>query len=267
MHTKFRHTLFVLIYMFVLAFTASCQAQELPVSTQEQPILEASATPQPSATPEPTATPQPTSTPTEAPTATPTETPLPSPDQARAAIIQALLALNSLPNRMTVTTTVEGSQPSTNVIEFVPPDRKRIISTEVGMEYIIVGEMVYVKIVGTWATTQLPAATFLGEVATEATLTASISDPQFLRLDELDGQSMIVYGYYSTTLSGGIELHSQVELWVSLADGLAYKMIMDGETLSVATDASGQSVSLAVPALSTTLIEYDSAISIEPPIP
>ena len=135
------------------------------------------------------------------------------------------------------------------------------------MEYIVVGEMVYVKIVGMWAITQLPASTFLGEVVTEATLTSSISEPQFLRLDELDGQAMIVYGYHSTTMSGGIELHSQVELWVSLADGLAYQMITDGETLSISTDASGQSVSLAVPALSTTLIEYDSDISIEPPIP
>ena len=135
------------------------------------------------------------------------------------------------------------------------------------MEYIIVGEMVYVKVAGMWATTQLPAATFLGEVVTEATLASTISEPQFLRLDELGGQPMIVYGYHSTTLSGGIELHSQVELWISIADGLAYQMISDGEILSISTDANGWSVPLAVPAISTTLIEYDSDISIEPPIP
>jgi hypothetical protein len=261
MQTKLHRILFILIFLIVIVFAASCQAQELPPAEQEQPIPEASATLEPSATPEPTATP------TEAPTPTPTETPLPNPDQARTTIIQGLLALNSQPNRMTVTTTLEGGQTSTNIIEFVPPDRKRIISPEVDMEYVIIGDMVYMKVAGLWVTAQIPAATFMGEAVTEAMLTATVSEPQFLRLAELDGQVMMVYGYQSTTLSGGIELHSQVELWVGLADGLIYQMITEGETLSVSTDASGQSVSLAVPALNTTLIEYDDAISIEPPIP
>ena len=123
------------------------------------------------------------------------------------------------------------------------------------------------KASGAWSTVQIPAATFMGEPVSEQTLAATISEPQFLRLDELDGMPVVVYGYQSTTLASGIELHSQVELWISLTDSRVYQMITDGETLSVSTDASGQSVSLAVPALSTTRIEYDPAISIESPIP
>ncbi len=260
MKTHHNRSLFAFISIIIIVITAACQAQETPPPTQEQPIVEASATTEPSATSEPTTT-------TEAPTALPTETPLPDPDQARAAITQALLALNSQPNRMTVTTALQDGTTSTNIIESVPPDRKRIISPEVDMEYVIIGETVYMKVAGAWATVQIPAATFMGEPASEQTLAATISEPQFLRLDELDGIPVVVYGYQSTTLTSGIELHSQVELWVGLADGLAYQMITDGETLSVSTDASGQSVSLAVPALSTTRIEYDPALTIEPPLP
>lgn len=168
---------------------------------------------------------------------------------------------------MTVTMALQDGTTSTNIIEFVPPDRKRIISPEVDMEYVIIGETVYMKVAGVWATAQIPAATFMGEPVSEESLTASISEPQFLRLDELDGMPVVVYGYQSTTLSSGIELHSQVELLVGLGDGLVYQMITDGETLSVSTDANGQSVSLAVPALSTTRIEYDPALTIEPPLP
>lgn len=261
MKISLHRPLFVFIFIFILVFTAGCQAQELPPVGQEQPTQEVPATPEPSATPVPTATP------TEAPTATPTETPLPDAEQSRATIVQSMLALNSQPNRMTVTTTLQDGTTSTNIIEFVPPDRKRIVSPDVDMEYVIIGEVVYMKVAGMWITAQIPATTFMGEATTEETLTSTVSEPQFLRLDELDGRPMVVYGYQSTTVSEGIELHSQIEMWIGLADGLVYQMVTDGETLSVSTDANGQSVSLAVPAHTVTMIEYDSAISIEPPIP
>jgi hypothetical protein len=261
MRTQLHRCLFVFVFIFILAFTAGCQGQEAATLEAEQPSEEAPAADEPSPTPQPSATPEPTAIPL------PTETPLPDADQARSAILQGMLALTNQPNRMTVTTMLEDDTTSTDIIEFVPPDRKRIISPEFDMEYVIIGETVYMKVAGAWATVQIPAATFMGEPVTEQTLAATISKPQFLRLDELDGMPVAVYGYQSTTLASGIELHSQVELWISLTDSRVYQMITDGETLSVSTDASGQSVSLAVPALSTTRIEYDPALTIESPIP
>jgi hypothetical protein len=262
MKTKLHRAVFVLIYIAILALTASCQSQAVDVAESPEPPAA-----QPSATSEPQPTEPPAATATEAPTPLPTETPLPDSDQARTAILQGLLAVANQPNRMTVTTALQDGTTSTNIIESVPPDRKRIISPEFDVEYVIIGEVVYMKVGGAWATVQIPAATFMGEPVTEESLTASISEPQFLRLDELDGMPVAVYGYQSTTTASGIELHSQVELWIGLADGLIHQMISDGESLSVATEADGQSVSLAVPALSTTLIEYDASLTIEPPLP
>jgi hypothetical protein len=262
MKTQLNRSRFAFIFVIILVFTAACQSQ--PIEATNSPV---SPSVQPSATSEPQPTSPPAATPTEAPPPLPTETPLPDADQARAAIIQALLALSNQPNRMTVTTALQDGTTSTNIIESVPPDRKRIISPEADVEYVVIGETVYMKVGGAWATVQIPAVTFMGEPVNEQTLAATLSEPQFLRLDELDGMPVAVYGYQSTTLASGIELHSQVELWISLTDSRVYQMITDGETLSVSTDASGQSVSLAVPALSTTRIEYDPALTIEPPLP
>jgi hypothetical protein len=195
---------------------------------------------------------------------------MPNADEARAAIIQALLTLNVQPNRMNVTTLPDEGQAQTNVIEFVPPDRKHIASVEEGVEYIVIGEQVYAytKSAGQWAETQIPASTFMGDQeVTEATLAQTISEAQFVREDALDGKAVMVYNYLSTTRSGDIELHSQVELWVGKADGRPYKMINDGEILAASTDpTTGESKLQAVPALTTTLITFDATINIEPPV-
>lgn len=203
-------------------------------------------------------------------TLAPTALPTPNADEANAAIIQALLALNTQPNRMESTSTPEGGQAQTNVIEFVPPDRKHITSPGDGVEYIVTGQVVYAKTPtkGTWEETQIPAATFMGEAeVTEATLAPTVSDAQFVRRDALDGKAVMVYSYSSTTRSGDIELHSQTELWVGEADGLPYQMTINGEILSASTDpATGESKLQAVPAVTTTLITFDPTISIEPPM-
>ena len=243
MHTRFHRTLLIFSFIFILALTASCQSQKT-ASTSDPESLAV----------EPT---------------TPTEEPTPNADQARAAIISALLAVNSQSNRMEVSTVLGNGATSVNVIEFVPPDRKRIISSDYDMEYIVIGEQVYAKTSGNWAETEIPAATFMGEeVITEMTIAAMVSDAQFVRVDTLDGKPVVVYSYLSTTMSGDIELNSQVELWVGADDGLPYQMINTGDILSAATDpASGESTLQAVQAQTTTTFEFDPSISIEPPLP
>jgi hypothetical protein len=212
---------------------------------------------------------QPQATPAPAQAATPTIAPTPSSEQARTAIIQALLSLNTQANRMDVTTLPDGGQATTNSIEFVPPDRKHITSPEAGVEYLVVGDQVYVHTTasGKWEETQIPAATFFGDQpVTESSIAQTISAPVFLRQDTLNGVAMMVYGYLSTTYSSDIELNAQTELWVGASDGLPYQMITDGEILAASTDpASGESKVVAVPAYTTTLIIFDPALSIEAP--
>ncbi|MCU0522009.1 MAG: hypothetical protein MUF84_15120 [Anaerolineae bacterium] len=205
------------------------------------------------------------------PTILPTEAQEPSGEEAQAAVVAALLALYSAPNRMTDTTSLGEAQPTTNVIEFVPPDRKRIASADQGVEYIVIGDDVYVntKDTGTWEKAQIPGATFLGDgEVTAETISATVSDARWLRSEVLDETAVAVYSYRSTSRSGDVDLQSQTELWIGQDDGLPKRMSVTGETLSVSTDPStGVSTQKAVQARSTILIEFDTTIRIEPPIP
>ena len=210
-------------------------------------------------------TPEITNTPVS--TATPTLVPTPSTDEIREIIVNALLALYTQSNRMEVTTVPRNGQAQTNMIEFVPPDRKHIVSVAEDVEYIVVENRVYAKTGGKWAETQIPAASFFEEEqATALTIEATISEVQYVREDTLEGKAVVVYSYTSTTKANDIELHSQTELWVGAKDGLPYKMVIDGEILSLSTDPNtGENKFQTVQALTTSLVEFDPTIKIEAP--
>ena len=196
----------------------------------------------------------------------------PEMDEVQATILNALMALNEKPNRMDVSTLLtDGGETRSNVIEFVPPDRKRIVSEEEGVEYIIVDGVVYAKTEdsGGWMKTQIAASTFIQETdVTEESVAETISEARFLRTDTLDGMPVYVYSYNSSAGTADIEIENLIELWVGAQDGLPYKMYMDGEILSAWTNPStGKSELLAVRAQTTTLIEFDDSLTIEPPIP
>ncbi|OQY89799.1 MAG: hypothetical protein B6D39_09155, partial [Anaerolineae bacterium UTCFX2] len=166
----------------------------------------------------------------------------------------------------TVTVLGDG-QTKTNVIEFVPPDRKHIISPDENVEYIVIGEKVYANSSGEWEETQIPASAFLGDGLADAqAIGETISLGEFIRQDQFEGADVLIYSYASRTRSGDTELHSQTELWVSVEEGLPMKMVVDGEILSASTDpATGESKLQPVNALTTTIIIFDPTIRIEPP--
>ena len=247
----------VMLAIFCIAFVgiSACQPQE-----REEP----------SANTSPLQTVTSAVVPTSSSLPTVTQAATPNADEIHASIIDALLALNNKSNRMDVTTVSGDGKTATNVIEFIPPDRKHIISIEENVEYIVIGEKVYAKTgtSGKWEATQIPSSAFLGEgEVTAEMIDEMISEVQWMRWDEIEGKAVQVYGYISTTNSSDIELHSQTELWVGVEDGLPYKMVIDGEILSVSTDpTTGESHSAAVKALTTTVIDFDDGIRIEPPI-
>lgn len=245
----------ILFSLLILVFGfSSCQSQNADIAPTATPTA-----PMPASTIEAT----------QSPTATATLAPTPGADEIRSAIVDALLALNDQANRMDVTTVLADGTISTNVIEFVPPDKKRIVSVEQNVEYIVAGDKVYSKTesTGEWEETQIPASTFMSDQVTAEKINETISDGKWVREDKLDGKNVVVYSYNSTTLSNDIELHSLTELWIGQDDGLPWKMVIDGETLSASTDPStGASQLKAVKALTTTLIDFDPTISIEPPV-
>ena len=201
-------------------------------------------------------------------TSIPTLAATPAAAEIRAAIVSALWMLDKQPNRMESTTVPTGGTASKTVIEYIPKDRKRIVTDTA--EVIVAGGKVYLKTTaGTWQEEpQVPAATYLGDgKVTDQTIASTIGDARLVRSDTLDGKPVLVFSYASTTQSGDIELHSQTELWVGQADGLPCKMIIDGDILGLATDSkTGTTKSVAVKALTTVLIVFDPTIQIEPPL-
>ena len=205
-------------------------------------------------------------------TVSPVEPGSQSPEEIQAVLVNALMALNERPNRMDVSTLlVDGGETRTNLIEFVPPDRKRIVSEQEGIEYIIVDNVVYARTEtsGDWQQTALPASTFMQESdVTEESVASTISDAKFLRTDTLDGKPVNVYSYHSSAGTSEVEVENQIELWIGVQDGLPYKMYMDGQILSAWTNPStGRSELKAVQAVTTTLIDFDDSLTIEAPIP
>jgi hypothetical protein len=251
--------LLILCCIAVLTTSVACSSSH-PAATAQ--IFKAS----PSDTPVPVQAAAPTDTP--APALPPADAPTPDAGQARIAILEALMAMYTRPNRMDGATDLGDGQVHNTVIEFVPPDRKHILSPQDGMEYIVIGEKVYAltSSSGAWAETQIPASTFMGDQS-ETSLAETVSNAQFVGTDTLDGKVVMLYSYLSTTQSSGVELHSQTELWVGQVDGLPYKMVIDGEVLAASTDpATGESNLQAVKALTTTLIHFDPSLSIAAPI-
>jgi hypothetical protein len=219
--------------------------------------------------PIPTDTPAPTATATQVPTAT--LEPTPGVDEIRRVIVNALFSLNTKSNHMDVTTVLEDGQTVKEIIEFVPPDKKRIVvEGEETEETIVAGGKVYLKPSETapWEETQATPEMYLGGDFSEEAISSTLGEVAYVRSDLLDGHSIKIYQYSSTMLASGIELHSQTELWVGQADGLPYKMVVNGETLMVVYDPkTGESKPQAVKTQSTMLIVFDPALKIGPPLP
>jgi hypothetical protein len=247
---------FAIAGLAILILLASCQSKNVgSASTSAVPEQK------PSSTPLPTQISMPTSTPKVEPTL--------SVGEIRASISNALFALFSKANRMNNKVVLENGQIRTNIIEFVPSDRKHIIDVDEKVEYIIIGDKVYskTKTSGDWEETQLSASTFLGEEGVTAQeIGETISNVQLEGKDILDDQAVVIYSYERIEKYRNIELHNHTRIWVGEDDGLPYKMIIDGEIVSVSTDTdTGESIPGAAKAVTTVLINFDPTISIEPP--
>ncbi len=191
----------------------------------------------------------------------------PSAEPARQIVIQALLALNTTPNQMSNSTTTADGKVHQNVISFVPPDRKQIVGD--GTEIIVAGGKVYLKSSESspWQILDIPASTYLGDQpVTQEGLAGIVQGAVFVRSDTLNGREVEVFHYTSVTSASGLDLHSQIDLWVDPTNGLPGKMIIDGETLAVSTDpATGENKTSAEKTLTTTLIEFIPSLQIEAP--
>jgi hypothetical protein len=152
-----------------------------------------------------------------------------------------------------------GGQTYQTMIEYMLPDKKHIV-TDNG-EFIVAGDKVYVKDGNNWTeSTTLTAETFQDDLTS---LTENAENIQWLGQDTLDGKDMQVIQFEVKGSDAGKETTQQFKLWVSLVDGLPYKLSIVGSASSIdqTTGQTGQ-----VQAESTLLFEYDQNIQIFIPV-
>ena len=199
----------------------------------------------------------------------PAATGTPSAEEARRIIFHALQLLSTSPNRMSNTTVAADGTIHQNVIEFIPPDKKHISGE--GTETLVAGGLVYFRdsTDGSWQMTEIPAITYLGiPLTTEKLFDAVVEGGEYVRADTLDGTPVGVFHYATISHSDEGSMQSQVELWVGQADGLPYKMVVNGGTLKVSMDpATGEKKTSVEEDITTSLIVFDKSIKIEAPTP
>lgn len=257
MKSRFSFTLFVVIFILIVASLSACQSPAEPVNQTEP------------ASPDPIVVTQDLPIPT-IPVESPIPMPTPDEESLRSAIVTALLAITNTQNRMDNLTEIEDGKVNHSVIEFIPPDKKHIVSVEDEVEYIIIADKVYMKTKSSdgWEQAQIAAEVFMGQgEATEQAIGEMVGQVQFVRKDQLEGKPMLVVKYVEITKIQDGELESQVELWIGEEDGLPYKMIKDGKIYSVVNDPqTGESKQEYVNAITTTNFDFDPNFQIEAPI-
>lgn len=166
----------------------------------------------------------------------------------------------------TVSSSMGGGQTSTDVQEFVAPDRMHNIE-EGGKEVIVIGQTMYVKEDGRWRNlgTQMSdmaekmkerARKMSAEERAEA-MKGLTADYKSLADEMLDGRPTAVYEMHSqmdTHMPGVGPIVTITKYWVGKSDGLFRKEETDGEE-------AGMKIK------TTQTYEYDPNIRIEAPIP
>ena len=176
------------------------------------------------------------------------------------AAIQQVLANQQAAGAYRTTTTVESDGEAVVLTgEFIPPDRLRAV-TDLGdgvQEMIFIGEQGWMKAGDTWTASPIPAAQMLGQFRNaieEFSVTAA--DVRFVGNESLNGQETAVYAYsldMNKSTVTPMDLISSVKLWVNTATGLPVQQEITGEVMGVKSTT-------------TQVIEYDSSITIEPPV-
>lgn len=150
---------------------------------------------------------------------------------------------------------------STSVVEYVAPDRYRMVveaktgGQTVKLEYLVVGGATYIKGPdGRWVRTPVNAGALIRgfrdpKMLDELKKTADI---KFVGRETLEGQPMLVYEYTQTNPLG-TKMKATSKTWLSAADGLPRKTVTEGEL-------DGKKTQTVV-----TISDYNTDIKIEAP--
>ncbi|HEX8422207.1 MAG TPA: hypothetical protein VF634_02285 [Pyrinomonadaceae bacterium] len=164
--------------------------------------------------------------------------------------------------RARVTSSLSDGTSNAMVIEYVAPDRYRMVNDSQSggqnfkQEFVIVGGATYIKAPNRgWVKSPVDASQIVKafrdpKMLDELTKTA---DVKFVGPDTLDGAPMLVYQYTQNNPMG-MNLKNTAKTWLSVADGLPRKTESEGEF-------NGQKTKTLV-----TISDYNADIKIESPV-
>lgn len=149
----------------------------------------------------------------------------------------------------------------TTVMAFEPPDRYDVISND-ETHMIIIGDDVYLQEGDEWVLLDVAVSSLIGEQTWFETEAEHI---QFVEVDELDGQEMLIYRYEPPFVA--TPPLKEVQLWIGRQDERIYKMVVDGSSVVMSASLGGVASAVEyVDATTTTVYEYDPEITVESPV-
>ena len=163
---------------------------------------------------------------------------------------------------MRAKTTIDSSdgKQTTITIEYVKPDRVRVIQPDGGEVIAIKGKGAWQKTGDKWQPMGTQAAdmffTFLEPAAIEEMLKLiQVDSVQLVGPELLDGKPVFVYTYKTKIQSAGQPIEGSNKIWVGAVDGRAYRVETTSESL---VNKGKQDHTLAT-------YEYDVPLTIEAP--
>lgn len=164
--------------------------------------------------------------------------------------------------RARVTSSIGDGTSNAMVIEYVAPDRYRMVNDSQSggknfkQEFIIVGGATFIKVPNSgWVKSPVDASGIVKAFRDPKMLDelAKTADVKFVGPDTLDGAPMLVYQYTQNDPMG-MKLKSTSKTWLAVSDGLPRKTESEGEF-------NGQKTKTLV-----TISDYNADIKIESPI-
>jgi len=201
--------------------------------------------PAPTTASQPTAAPaQPTQAvePTQAvaPTAAPVSGDVKPPEGAPLDVVKKAMLNVFTANSVRATTILQSAngESQTLLLEFVKPDRMRIVQPDGGEQIAVKGKGVWRKVGDKWENQGAQMADMLFGLfeasAVEESLQAiQVDSVQFVGPDLVDGKPMFVYTYKTTVDMGGTKNLGTGKIWLGALDGRVYKGESDSESLAM----------------------------------
>jgi hypothetical protein len=197
------------------------------------------------------------------PVVSPDSADAPSESEIRAAILSAFDQQYEYSHHIENAITTPDSEVLVN-IDYFPPDRYAIYSQDnYYTQLIIVGEQVFGFADEQWSVLPMHPDQLINPNALEE-LEATLQDLQYLGRETLNGEPVDVYSYQSQTTIGESQVPQTSSLWLGVADGLPYKIVIDGQIATM--DARTGKIE-GIQAVTTQVITYDPDLTIEAPIP